>query len=152
MAKRNIEERFWEKVNKSGDCWEWTASTFVNGYGKFGVNGKTLRAHRVSYEFIHGPIPDGLLACHRCDNKICVRPSHIFLGTDKDNSNDREKKGRTARGERSGKAKLTEEKVKNIRKEYSSGNTAKVKLAEKYGVTRQAISLVINSKRWARVE
>lgn len=90
-------ERFWSKVDRSGDCWEWQASRSTHGYGFFGRDGKVLYAHRVSYEITNGLIPKGpkrLHVCHHCDNPPCVRPDHLFLGTASDNLNDAYRKGR----------------------------------------------------------
>ena len=94
--------RFWNKVNKEGQihfilrtkCWIWTAHKYPKGYGQFGFNGKVTAAHRVSWILHYGPIPEGLLVCHRCDNPSCVNPEHLFLGTAKDNAEDMGRKGR----------------------------------------------------------
>jgi len=88
-------KRFWKHVDKSGDCWEWTACK-SRGYGKFGLDGKTLRAHRVSYALEIGPIPDGMVICHKCDNPGCVNPAHLFAETQKHNLSDMRSKGRAA--------------------------------------------------------
>lgn len=91
-------QRFTEKVNKTDNCWEWTAYINRHGYGAIRFNGRATLAHRVSYELHNGPIPEGFLVCHHCDNPKCVNPGHLFIGTHQDNRNDCLKKGRFANG------------------------------------------------------
>lgn len=102
--RRPVADRFWEKVDKSGDCWLWTAATAFWGYGVFqlgrGPGEGIVRAHRWSWEQAHGPIPDGLFVCHHCDTPACVRPSHLFLGTNADNLGDMGRKGRAGPSKR----------------------------------------------------
>ena len=90
------EDRFWAKVDKSGDCWLWTGAIFAgNGYGQFSpAHHVNVAAHRFSWELHNGPIPDGLLVCHHCDTPLCVRLDHLFLGTASDNMQDMIRKGR----------------------------------------------------------
>jgi hypothetical protein len=101
-------DRFWSKVAKTRDgCWEWAGGMFNSGYGQFCIRHHPYLAHRVAYELTYGPIPSGsgyhgTCVCHRCDNKSCVNPSHLFLGTHQDNIRDRVAKGRSAVGDRSG--------------------------------------------------
>lgn len=96
--RKDPAERFWAKVDKSGDCWVWTAAKHDFGYGVFqlgrGPSEGLRRAHVLSWLWSNGPIPDGLVVCHRCDNPPCVRPDHLFLGTLGDNTRDMVAKGR----------------------------------------------------------
>jgi hypothetical protein len=87
-------DRFWAKVNKTNGCWPWTASCNSEGYGKFWNGKKLVLATRWLWESMHGQIPPRLLVCHTCDNPLCVRPDHLFLGTHQDNSQDSIAKGR----------------------------------------------------------
>lgn len=86
MRKRDPIERFWEKVDQTGDCWLWTAYTDGKGYGQFNNGDRLIRAHRYSYELTNGPIPDGLQLDHRCRVPSCVNPDHLRLATNKQNA------------------------------------------------------------------
>ena len=89
MSKNmSIEERFFEKVNKTDSCWLWTGALSSSGYGSFGVAGKATAAHRYSYQIHNGEIPEGLIICHTCDTPSCVNPDHLWLGTYSDNMKD----------------------------------------------------------------
>lgn len=105
------EKRFWERVRKSDACWVWVRGCFAGkySYGAFRAAGKLRKAHRVSWELANGrPIPPGLMVCHRCDNPPCVRPEHLFLGTNQDNQRDASAKGRSPFGERSAPRRFPE--------------------------------------------
>lgn len=91
---RGAIERFWSKVEKGPDCWDWQASLMQRGYGQFTVRGVPFRAHRFSWTISNGHPPDGMMVCHSCDNRRCVRPSHLFLGSALDNHDDMAGKGR----------------------------------------------------------
>lgn len=148
---KTVEERFWSKVEKAGpeDCWNWKAGRLLNGYGQMGAFGNgSMSAHRVSWILTHGEIPPGLCVCHRCDNRRCVNPEHLFLGTRGDNNRDAKAKGRSGVGERNGQSKLNATQVRRIRKLYAAGNFNQRQLSEKYGVARSIISRVVNGASW----
>ena len=151
-------DRFWSRVDKSGDCWVWTAATTNGGYGVIrdtGRNGKIIRAHRLSWELHNGPIPAGIEVCHRCDNPPCVNPAHLFLGTHQDNVTDTVNKGRASgggpRGSLHHQAKLTEAQVVDIRARHTAGAASQRQLAREYGVDRRAIHQVVYRKTWIHV-
>lgn len=152
--RRPLVDRFWERVNKTDDkdsCWEWKSKPKKHGYctiTKGGTKGKSLLAHRVSYEIAYGEIPPGLRVCHSCDNPVCCNPNHLFLGTDLDNARDKCNKGRQAKGERSGTHKLTAMQVKTIRNEYATGCVTCAELGNRFGVNGGTISSIIRYKSW----
>jgi hypothetical protein len=150
-------ERFWSKVEKSGECWEW-GGCLNNGYGHINLNGKTVSAHRLSY-VLHHPLTIDLwehreiCVCHKCDNRKCVNPSHLFLGSYADNSKDRDTKGRgnPPKGEKHGNSKLTDTQVREIREKYANGFINKYQLALEYGVSDTTIRDIINRKLWKHI-
>jgi hypothetical protein len=153
----NKPERFWACVDKNGPngCWIWTGTKHRYGYGACSSGYGDTRAHRVAWLMTHGPIQKGKVLCHSCDNKICVNPSHLRVGTQAENVADASAKGLLACGERSPKAKLTEAKVREIRERFRWRNkrvsNAKV-LAAEYGVTSGTICQVVSRYLWAHVK
>lgn len=152
MARwEQAEIRFWNKVNKRDDgCWVWIGSRSDTGYGCF-YDKRAYHTHRYSYEKANGPIPKGLLVLHKCDNRPCVNPDHLFLGTHAANSKDMVNKGRSVgrdtAGEKHGEAKLTDDAVREIRSSKVKGR----ELAAKFGVSESAVSLVRRGKSWTHV-
>jgi len=151
---RKLEERFWEKVKKNEGCWIWTGSCNMQGYGHIGeggVGGRTLAAHRIAYELTYGSIPAETCVLHHCDNPICVNPKHLFLGTQTENLIDMTKKGRRKYkahiGEDNGRAKLTWNEVRNIRKRYKAGDS-RMNLANRYSMSWNTINSIIKNKLW----
>lgn len=140
---RSVEDSllFYTHVTPSG-CWEW-AGTRHNGYGRFAG----VAAHRLAYETWVGHIPDGLLIRHKCDNPPCINPEHLETGTDQDNMDDRQKRGRTASGPRHGFSKLDEDAVRAIRSAYSSGRSMR-SIAREYGVHHATVSNVVNRRTY----
>ena len=140
-------------VNAASRTYEWTASTVEGGYGRVLNKSRQLAlAHRVSWEMAVGPIPKGLHVLHRCDNPPCVRPSHLFLGTQADNVRDMVNKGRDVQltGESHWKVKLTEAKVREARRRCSEGETKK-DLAKEFGVSHSTMCSAVNGTTWKHV-
>jgi len=147
-TKLTDRERFWEKVDCSGDCWVWIAGKDKDGYGKFKINNREVRAHRASLILNGISIPNDKLVCHHCDNPSCVRPSHLFIGSAFDNSLDRDTKGRTPRGEDHGSSTLCELDVwliRNLDLSYS-------KMANFFDISKGHISNVIARRVWKHVD
>jgi hypothetical protein len=171
-----IEERFWGRVNKSpgqgpqGNCWEWMAGCFKQGYGRFWVDSRHLGAHRLAFELTWGvTIPNGLFVCHSCDNMPCCNPDHLWISDHQGNMDDRQAKGRQSRGETHGsrtmpesyngcgrgemhpRAKLTEAGVEYIRDRYAAGGILLRELARMFGVSETAIRDVLSGRTWRTI-
>ena len=145
-----IAERFLNKVEKSKDCWNWIGmiGSKKHGYGAMKVNGKRIKSHRLSWELHCGRIPKNLCVLHKCDNRKCVRPSHLFLGTLADNMYDRKKKGKYGIGEKNPASKFTEIQVKKIIKLYrQDGLTAKV-VGKMFNTSEAYIWRIVNGYSW----
>jgi hypothetical protein len=167
---------FWSKVNRGtdDDCWEWTGtrSPRWRGYGRVSSGPhRGMLAHRLAYALAVGPIPEGLLVCHHCDNRPCCNPAHLFLGTEADNTQDCIKKGRfiypppvgaahphysvlyperVLRGEKITTSKLKPDQVREIKDASSRGALSK-DLAAQYGVAKSTISSIINNRWWRHI-
>lgn len=148
----SISDRFFRLVDKQENCWLWKGDINRNGYGRLQFNNKRLLAHRVSYEIHKETLQNNLYVCHTCDNPKCVNPSHLFLGTQKDNMADCAKKMRHTYGSNVKHAILNEKQIEEIRSDYFSKKLNQRMLAEKYGVSRGHIGLIIQSKRWPHVK
>ncbi len=150
------EQRFWEKVDKSGDCWEWTGNIAKNGYGPFGYQAKMQYAHRVAWQLTNGSIPKGdhhgtICVLHHCDNPGCVNPDHLFLGSHQDNMDDMINKGRqvTVCGEDHGCANMTEENVLSIRS--MDGLFTRKEIGIMFSISAQNASDIMTGKLWRHI-
>lgn len=187
MAYSNLPvlERFYNKVqlpDSPDGCWIWAAGTTSAGYGRFSFNKREGLAHRFSYQYFIGAIPEGMYICHRCDNPSCVNPAHLFAATQKDNLADMVRKGRACFGDRNGsrihpervrrgdnhpfklhpekiqrgeahsQAKLTENQVREIRQRFVAGGVNYPQLAHEYGVNKATISDIVNRRYWKHID
>lgn len=153
---------FWNKVNKNGSipihcpelgqCWEWIGANDGNigGYGSVNWEGRKTSAHRIAWQLTNGEIPNKLEVCHCCDNPSCCNPNHLFLGTHKQNMDDRDRKGRNVnyRGEDHGRHKLTYLEVTEIRERYAKGGITQKQLSKDYSVCKSMIGYVIRRENW----
>jgi hypothetical protein len=134
-------DRFWSHVDKSGECWTWTAFRNKTGYGMARWREQSTLANRVAWEISHGAIPEGLFVCHHCDNPSCVNPSHLFLGTNADNVRDKVAKGRQYK-------RLTIEQVNEIRRLFKAKEMNRGELAKRFGVSHTTICAVVDYRLW----
>lgn len=172
----SLADRFWRFVPQGKceeDCWEWLGGAWTQqGYPRLQhpINGKwkSLAANRVSWEVAHGPIPEGMVVCHRCDNPKCVNPHHLFLGTHQDNTQDMMQKGRNGgqfqpghaplrKGDAHPQAKLTQAQAEEIRETYLRTHHLRRRdprrpsletLAAKYGVSKKTVLNVVHGRIW----
>jgi len=154
---KNHGDRFLSKVRLLGDndCWEWQAGKNNKGYGRFHylISGKRKygQAHRFSWLLFVGKIPNGMLVCHSCDNPGCVNPKHLFIGSNQDNMDDRNRKNRQAKlkGSTNGFSKLKEEEVKEIKSLVFSGEHVYSEIAKRFNVCQSTISAIANGQNWS---
>lgn len=149
MVYPPIVERFWAKVNKTPTCWLWTAAKDKHGYGCFSDEKRRVyKAHRFSWFFASGEWPS-LDVLHKCDNPPCIRPDHLFLGTQKQNVMDMVSKRRHVHGERTITSKLTVSQVIQICEMFATGLVLQKDIAATFGVCRATVSMILSGKRWA---
>lgn len=148
--------RYLAKVNKKGpdECWPWTAACYGNGYGQFGVSKeeRSVLAHRFGYKSLVGPIPDGDKVLHTCDNPPCQNPNHWYLGSQKDNADDRETRGRGnhPKGERNN-SRLTEGQVREILALFERGGHTQ-DIADRFGIRRRLVYAIARGERWGHLD
>ena len=147
-STKTLLERFMEKVNSD---WQWIGSKFSNGYGQIQVSGEPRGAHRVSYELFNGPIPNGMFVLHSCDDRGCVNPEHLHLGTHIDNMQERKERNHKLIncGSKHGSSKLTESQVLEIRDKSKAGVLHR-DLGKEYGVCQSNIGYVIK-RGWKHI-
>lgn len=143
-----LEDAFWQYVSPGGpdECWEWQKVLSIYGYGVVRFRNKIFVAHRASWIICYGPIPDGMFVCHKCDNRACVNPAHLFVGTHTDNMRDMIAKGRNSAPP---STRLTHADVDAIRKLKGTGIYQR-EVAARYGVSQKQISRIWLGKAWAK--
>lgn len=147
-------EKFWKYVKKSDGCWLWTGAVKSGGYGLFGVKGRCYTASRFSYILHHGKITKGRIVCHNCpdgDNPLCVNPEHLYAGTYSDNNSDSVKKGRAAIGENKPNATLTNEQVRDLKRNFVRKYGANVFWAKKLGVKIPVIDAIVTGRNYRHI-
>ena len=150
-ARPVFNARFWQRVTIGGpdDCWPWHGAVGSDGYGQVTYNSKRYGAHRFAYACNHGDDSIvGVDVLHSCDNPLCCNDRHHFLGNQTDNNKDRDSKGRNARGERHGKAKLSAADVAEIRRLGRIRFLSKRAVARKFGMASSGICRIINGELW----
>jgi hypothetical protein len=144
-------DRFWLTVDKTQDCWAWTGWLNKDGYGHFKFKGSRTAAHRVSYQLAFGPIAANQFVCHRCDNRKCVRPDHLFVGNHQANMRDMVLKNRSVFGEQHRSAKLDERDVWLI-KRLSALGVGQRELGQAFGVATSTVAHIVTGRTWSRVD
>jgi hypothetical protein len=155
IKKQDVRKRFWSKVDIKDlfDCWEWQASKDNDGYGNFRVEGKTKQSHRFAWELVYGKIPEGLLCLHICNNPSCVNLSHLYLGTDQNNMDDKVKANRQSKlkGEQCGRSKLTNNDVVQIlvliKQGYKNKDISKI-----FKVTPDNVGYIRRRQTWKNIK
>jgi hypothetical protein len=157
VSRKSI-DRFWARVAQSDACWIWTGARLPNGYGRVTQQGKQVYTHRLAWELTHGPIPDGLVVCHSCDNPPCCNPAHLWLGTPADNVHDRDAKGRGRRSHRATSAsrsrglrrRLTREQMQTaateVRQRYAEGGISARQLAKELGYSHSSVLRILRGE------
>ena len=147
---RPVQDKFIERIRQTETCWEWIGGISDQGYGTLFFDRRIRRvyAHRIAWIMFRGSIPKGLHVLHHCDNRSCVNPGHLFIGTTDDNLKDMARKGRSARGTKNGSAKLTDSNVRAIRKAYALGQANQYELASEYAVSQTTISEITRGDHW----
>jgi hypothetical protein len=142
-------ERFWSKVDKRGEdeCWEWKDHKDRGGYGKIWLSGRNVLAHRFAWVIANGKMPDGLFACHKCDNPACCNPNHLFAGTSQDNIDDRVRKGRSACGDRNA-SRLYPEKRERGENHWTRRNPEKAARGDRNGARLHPEKLARGANHW----
>lgn len=151
--------RFWTKVEKrsDGECWNWTGTGHPSGYGRIKIGRTNILAHRLSFLLNFSVDPGEMCVCHHCDNRLCINPNHLFLGTRTDNNIDMMAKGRgdwslSCKGSQHGQSRFTEEQIIEIRRLWSRGGLTQKNIALRFQTRQSVISRIVNGVSWSHVK
>lgn len=148
-------DKLFARVNRPSEdldvCWPWTGAIVSKGYGNIRWQGKNLSTHRVAFDECVDDIPEGMMVCHHCDNRICCRPSHLFLGTNQDNVDDMTIKDRHCFGEKNGRAKLTEIQVQEIFCLAWRDGITRQEICNQYAISLQTVWEIKTGLKWTRL-
>jgi Mor family transcriptional regulator len=155
MDKEKIKQRILDNVKHEAGpldtpCWIWQRGKTPDGYGLTSVKNKTTRVHRLAFTVFYNTDISGLLVCHKCDNPSCCNPSHLFSGTNADNSDDKVKKDRHTKGTQQWKSIFTENDVLEVIKMYNDGYSV-VHISEKYNCSLDAVRSILHGKTWKHI-
>ncbi len=148
MKKLSLKERLMQRIKKNEKgCWEWQGSIAKGRYpyGFISTSDGLQNTHRVAWKLFRGSIPRGMLVCHTCDNPRCCNPDHLFVGTQKDNLDDRKRKGRTLTGQRHPNSAITDSLAEQLRKEFDGVRGSIRRLSEKHGITSDVVRNVVRN-------
>ena len=159
ILREAVESRFWAKVDKSGDCWEWQGYRLPKGYGRIYAFGKSWMTHHMSLLLEGSDIPSGMIVCHHCDNPPCVNPDHLFIGTHVDNARDRDKKGRNHVYSKEQYRAMQKKQAKERRRfgkddiyEIRNSHASSRELGRRYGCDHTLIWQIRNYRVYSDVE
>jgi len=156
MVYKDDRDRVLRNIEVDGEtgCWNWKKCTSVDGYGRVQWRGDNIGAHRLSWMLFNGKIKDGLCVCHVCDNRKCVNPEHLWLGTQTENIADMDAKGRRREYGRDSSplAKLDRKTVLEIRKTWSPAKGRADEFSDRYGVSRTQIYRILSGASWPSEE
>ena len=150
-GRDTVRARLEAKTRKTASCWLWTGPLNTRGYGHMVITCTRAMAHRVSYWINRGQIPKGESVLHACDVPACVNPEHLRVGTARDNAADAIARGRTLRGERGTKAKLTEQQALEVIRLWSQGERTQAQIAGLFGVTGSTVANIASGKTWVHL-